>query len=87
MLSSGSIEAGLTAYRKRRFAAAATEFRKAVEADPSSAAAHYYLGYALYKQAEGKRRNAPGKTEALEEFSKAFAIDPTFRPTWGVAKK
>src|SRR5512145_335746 len=84
---SGGLEAGLAAYRKRRFAAAATEFRKAVEADPSSAAAHYYLGYCIYKQAEPKRRDSPGKQLAAQEFAKAYALDPTFRPTWGIAKK
>ena len=85
-LAQASIDAGLSAYRKRRFAAAASQFRKATEADPSSAAAHYYLGYSIYKQAEPRRKNAAGKREALEEFSKAFALEPTFRPTWGVAK-
>ena len=24
---------------------------------------------------------------AAQEFAKAYSLDPTFRPTWGVAKK
>jgi tetratricopeptide (TPR) repeat protein len=86
-VAQNSIGAGLVAYRKRRFAAAETEFRKACIADPASAAGHYYLGYTIYKQAERKGRNAAGKREALEEFSKAFSLQPTFRPTWGVANR
>ena len=37
-----TIDAGLTAFKKRRFAQAETAFRKAMEADPQSAAAHAY---------------------------------------------
>jgi TolA-binding protein len=85
--SAGDVAAGLAAYRKRKFAAAADAFRKAVAADPSSAAAHYYLGYSIYKQAEKKVRNSPGKQQAAEEFAKAYSLDPAFRPTWGVARK
>src|SRR5262245_57533767 len=36
--SNPTIEAGLAAFKKRRFAKAESEFKKAVEADPSSAA-------------------------------------------------
>ncbi len=76
------IQAGLTAYRKRRFKQAETEFRRAVEADPQSAAAHFYLGYSIYKQAEPRRPNHPGKQQAAEHFAKAYELDPAFKPAW-----
>jgi TolA-binding protein len=76
------IDAGLAHFKKRRFARAEAEFRKAVEADPSSAAAHFYLGYAQYKQVEPRRPFHPGKQEAAAEFAKAYELDPTFKPVW-----
>ena len=79
-----AIEAGLAAYKRRHFAEAETSFRHALEADPKNAAAAYYLGYAIYKRVE-KHRNHPDKARALEYFDKAFTLDPTFRPNWGVA--
>jgi tetratricopeptide (TPR) repeat protein len=82
--SSGDpIEAGLAAFNRRRFTKARAEFERAVEADPQSAAAHYYLGYTIYKIAEPKRRNDPGKQEAAQHFAKAFELDPNFKPAWG----
>jgi tetratricopeptide (TPR) repeat protein len=78
----GFIDAGLAAFRKRRFAQAETEFTKAEDADPKSPAAAFYLGYTIYKRHE-HRRNAPEKQKALDLFSKAFSLDPGFRPVWG----
>ena len=75
--------AGLASYLRRRFSVAERHFRAAVDADPGSAAAHYYLGYTIYKIAEPKRPNDPGKQRAAEEFAKAYAIDPAFQPGWG----
>ncbi len=77
-----NIEAGLAAFKKRRFSKAEAEFRKALEADPSSAAANFYLGYTYYKIAEPQRRNSSGKQKALELFDKAFELDPAFTPVW-----
>ncbi len=76
------IDAGLRAYKKRRFSEALAEFQKATEADPQSAAAAFYLGYTYYKIAEPRRPNDPGKRKAAELFAKAFALDPAFRPTF-----
>lgn len=76
------IETGLKAFARSRFASAAQSFEAAVAAEPDSAAAHYYLGYAVYKTAEGKRPNHPDKARALELFSKALELDPAFRPVW-----
>jgi len=81
--ASDEIQAGLTAFRKRRFAQAREAFERAVATDPQSAAAHYYLGYTIYKIAEPKRHDSPGKKEAAAEFAKAFELDPNFKPVWG----
>jgi Tfp pilus assembly protein PilF len=81
--ASDEIQAGLTAFGKRRFAQARESFERAVAADPQSAAAHYYLGYTIYKIAEPKRHDSPGKKEAAAEFAKAFELDPNFKPVWG----
>jgi hypothetical protein len=67
---------GLTAYRR-------LHFQEAVDADPHSAAALYYLGYTVYKIAEPKRPNDPGKRQAAELFARAYQIDPGFAPGWG----
>jgi TolA-binding protein len=81
-----AIDAGLTAFKKRRFRQAEIEFRKAMEAEPSSAAAAFYLGYTYYKMHE-KVRNHPDKRRAAELFAKAFELDPRFRPVWGERKR
>lgn len=77
------LDAGIAAFKKRRFAAARAEFEKAEAADPQSAAAAYYLGYTYYKMGEPSRRMNANKEKAKELFAKAFSLDPAFRPTWG----
>ena len=77
------LDAGIAAFKKRRFAAARAEFEKAEAADPQSAAAAYYLGYTYYKMGEPSRRMNANKEKAKELFAKAFSLDPTFKPTWG----
>jgi Tfp pilus assembly protein PilF len=78
-----SIDAGLQAFKKRRFAQAEVEFRRAMEADPSSAAPVFYLAYTYYKMAEPKRPFHPDKQKSKEMFAKAYEMDPLFRPAWG----
>jgi tetratricopeptide (TPR) repeat protein len=78
-----ALDAGIAAFKKRRFAAARAEFEKAEAADPQSAAAAYYLGYTYYKLGEPSKRMNADKEKAKELFAKAFSLDPTFRPTWG----
>jgi Tfp pilus assembly protein PilF len=77
------IDAGMAAFRKRRFAAAREHFEQAVANDPGSAAAHFYLGYTIYKIAEPKRPFHPDKKRAAELFAKAYELDPQFKPAWG----
>ncbi len=81
--ASDEIQAGLKAFARHRFPAARAAFERAVAADPNSAAAHYYLGYTIYKIAEPKRHDSPGKKEAAAEFAKAYELDPGFKPVWG----
>ena len=78
-----AIHAGIAAFKKRRFAQAEVQFQKAVDADPQSAAAHFYLGYTIYKRVEPKRPFHPDKQKAADEFAKAFDLDPAFTPEWG----
>jgi Tfp pilus assembly protein PilF len=84
--ATGYIDAGLAAFKKRRFAAARAEFEKAVAADPESAAAAFYLGYTYYKLGEPSRRMNANKEKAKELFAKAFTLDPAFQPVWGRRK-
>jgi len=77
------LDAGIAAFKKRRFSAARAEFEKAGEADPQSAAAAYYLGYTYYKMGEPSRRMNADKERARELFAKAYTLDPSFRPAWG----
>ena len=76
--------AGMAAYWKLHFREAEGHFQAAVDADPGSAAALYYLGYTVYKIAEPKRPNDPGKRRAADLFARAYQIDPGFTPGWGV---
>jgi tetratricopeptide (TPR) repeat protein len=76
------IEMGKALFKKKRFAAARDHFQQAVDANPDSAAAHFYLGYAIYKIAEPKRPNSPGKQEAAQHFARAYELDPAFKPSW-----
>jgi len=78
-----AINAGITAFKKRRFAQAEEQFAKAVEAEPTSAAAHFYLAYTIYKRVEPKRPFHPDKQRAADGFAKAFELDPSFTPDWG----
>jgi tetratricopeptide (TPR) repeat protein len=83
--SGDPLDAGLVAFRRKNFARAEADFEKAVDANPKSAAAHFYLGYAIYKTAEPKHPFHPDKQKAAAEFAKAFDLDPDFRPDWGGA--
>ena len=76
------IDAGLAAFKKKRFRQAEIEFRQAMDADPNSAAATWYLAYTYYKMAEPKRPFHPDKQKAADLFAKAYQLDPTFRPAW-----
>ena len=67
-MSQEHIDAGLRAFKKKHFKAAQGEFQKAVDADPQSAAANFYLGYSYYKIAEPTRRATAGTRGVSREF-------------------
>ena len=81
------IDAGLKAFIRGRFSQAQGEFEKAYDADPQSAAAAFYLGYACYKLGEPSRRMDPDKQRAKELFAKAYSLDPAFMPVWRTKKE
>ena len=81
-----SIDAGLAAFKRHRFAQAEVDFRKAMEAAPETAAPYFYLGYTYYKMAEKKRPFHPDKQKAAAQFAKAYDLDPQFRPVWAGRK-
>jgi len=81
--ASAYIDKGLAAFRARRLKAAREAFESAVAADPQSASAAYYLGYALYKLGEPSRRMNANKERARDLFAKAFSLDPSFKPSFG----
>jgi Tfp pilus assembly protein PilF len=76
------IQAGLPLFKRKRFGAARTHFEQAVAADPSNAAANFYLAYTIYKITEPKRPFHPDKQRSAELFAKAYELDPTFKPVW-----
>jgi Tfp pilus assembly protein PilF len=82
-VSKDHIDAGLKAFKRRRFRTAQAEFQRAVDADPQSAAATFYLAYTYYKISEPSRRLTADKKRAAELFARAYELDPTFRPVWG----
>jgi tetratricopeptide (TPR) repeat protein len=78
-----STDAGLALLKKGRYRSARIELEKAAAADPKSAAAQFYLGYALYKIAEPTRRLTKEKEAAAQHFAACFALDPAFAPELG----
>lgn len=78
-----SVDQGLALLKRARYRSARTALEKAVAADPQNAAAHFYLGYALYKIAEPTRRLTPEKEQAAKHFAACFTIDPSFKPAMG----
>src|SRR5262245_49590256 len=82
-----SLDKGVALRPRPRYRPARAELQKAVAADPQSAAAQYYLGFALYKIAEPSRRLTKEKEEAAQHFAACYSIDPAFRPAFGRAPK
>lgn len=80
------IDEGLAAFRRKRFAVARKHFQQAVDADPTSAPATFYLAYTVYKIAEPKRPFHPEKAQAALLFDKAYELDPNFKPVWAPRK-
>jgi TolA-binding protein len=63
---------GLSIYQKQDFATALPSLEAAVQSNPQSAEAYFYLGYALYKL---KRFD-----ESRLAFTQAYQLQPDYRP-------
>jgi Flp pilus assembly protein TadD len=63
---------GLSIYQKQDFATALPNLEAAVQANPQSAEAYFYLGYALYKL---KRFD-----ESRLAFTQTYQLQPDYRP-------
>ncbi|HYQ48751.1 MAG TPA: tetratricopeptide repeat protein [Thermodesulfovibrionales bacterium] len=64
--------AGMSLYKKHRYAACIQELRRYTETTPDPRA-YYLMGYASYKRGD--------LSGARENFGKAYLIDPNFRPS------
>src|SRR5260221_14454812 len=60
------LDAGLAAFKKRRFPKAENEFRKAPAPQPQNPAPPFYLRYTYYKNAEPKTHDHPDKQKLTE---------------------
>ena len=69
---------GLSIYQKQDFTAALPSLEAAVQANPQSAEAYFYLGYALYKL---KRFD-----ESRLAFTQAYQLQPDYKPPLPSAK-
>jgi TolA-binding protein len=67
-----ALSRALSAYEKQDFATAADAFKSAIDEDPTSVQAHYYLGYALYKL---KRFD-----ESRVAFTQAYQLQSNYLP-------
>jgi tetratricopeptide (TPR) repeat protein len=66
------LKEGLSVYQKQDFTAAVSNFEAALRANPESADAYFYLGYALYKL---KRFD-----ESRLAFTQAYQLHPDYWP-------
>jgi tetratricopeptide (TPR) repeat protein len=76
--ASKHMEQGVMCLKEKDFDAAIREF-DALAAISPEADAFYYLGYAYYMK--GKKGDGDARIKSLENFDKAFEIDPSFSPT------
>jgi len=71
-------EKGLAALKAKNYDAAVAEFEESASISPE-AEAFYYLGYAYYLK--GRAGDEESRKLSLENFDKAYEIDPNFTPT------
>jgi len=76
--ASRHLEQGISHLKAKDFDAAITEFDESASISPE-AEAYYYLGYAYYMKS--KKSNGENRQRALENFDRAYEIDPNFSPT------
>ncbi len=72
------LEKGLTELKAKNYDAAVAEFEESASISPE-AEAFYYLGYTYYMK--GRAGDEESRKLSLENFDKAYEIDPNFTPT------
>lgn len=72
------LEKGLEYLKAKKLDAAISEFEESALIYPD-AEAFYYLGYAYYMK--GKNQDGENREKAIENFEKAYEINPGFTPT------
>jgi tetratricopeptide (TPR) repeat protein len=76
--ASKHMEQGISCLKAKDFDAAIHEFNELAAIAPE-ADAYYYLGYAYYMKS--RKADGEGRKLSLENFEKAYEIDPHFSPT------
>jgi tetratricopeptide (TPR) repeat protein len=76
--ASKHLEQGISHLKAKDFDAAITEFDESASISPE-AEAYYYLGYAYYMKS--RKGDGENRQKALENFDRAYEIDPNFSPT------
>jgi tetratricopeptide (TPR) repeat protein len=76
--ASRHLEQGISHLKAKDFDAAITEFDESAAISPE-AEAYYYLGYAYYMKS--RKSDGEDRKKALENFDRAYEIDPNFSPT------
>jgi tetratricopeptide (TPR) repeat protein len=72
------IEQGIAYLKAKNFDAAISEFEESSAIYPD-AEAYYFVGYAYYLK--GRSGDADSRKKSMENFEKAYEIDPNFSPT------
>lgn len=71
------VDKGVADLKAGRYDAAIEAFEESVGINPE-APAFYYLGYAYYMK--GKKSNGENRLKAMDNFDKAYELDPNFTP-------
>ena len=72
------LEQGISYLKSKDFDAAINEFEESAGIYPE-AEAYFYLGYAYYLK--GRKNDGKSRQKSLENFEKAYELDPNFSPT------
>ena len=72
------LESGISHLKAKDFDAAISEFDESASISPE-AEAYYYLGYTYYMKS--RKGNGENRQKALDNFDRAYEIDPNFSPT------
>jgi tetratricopeptide (TPR) repeat protein len=73
-----NMERGFSYLKAKNYDAAIKEFEESADISPE-AEPYYYLGYAYYLKS--RKDNGQSREQSLENFEKAYEIDPNFSPS------